>query len=107
HFEQNRCDSGTCGSVMTAVVGSRNGTGGTSTRFAPSRPRPTVRLRVLPVVAPDDPPSPAPVGVLMVRPRVRDRVPARGAVAAVATFAAGTGVADRLWPHSSQYPSAS
>src|SRR5215475_6624796 len=43
HELQNRWLSGTTGSVSTALVGSRSGTGGIATRFAPSRPRRLLR----------------------------------------------------------------
>jgi hypothetical protein len=49
---QKRCASGTDGSANTAVVGSRRGIGSISTRLAPRRPRPVVRVRPLTVRVP-------------------------------------------------------
>ncbi|GIH11948.1 hypothetical protein Raf01_01200 [Rugosimonospora africana] len=104
HFGQYRWDSGTAGSDCTAVAGSRNGTGGTTTRFAPSRPRPAVRLRLERPVPVETPASPAPVGAPP--PIVAAEVGTLRAEVPEAPVAdAGAALAGALWPHSSQYPS--
>jgi hypothetical protein len=92
---QKRCDSGTFGSFSTALAGSRSGTGGTSTRLAPSRPRPAERLRECPVLRPA---RPAPVGP--VNPAVgTEGTPTDGPATDGVPTATPTGA---LWPHSSQ-----
>jgi hypothetical protein len=89
---------------MTALAGSRSGTGGIATRLAPSRREP-VRVRP-PVRVPVEPDGPVPVRAAVVGPVPPVALPPGVAVAvpppavAVAVEPAGA-----LCPHSSQYPS--
>jgi len=88
---------------MTALAGSRSGTGGIATRLAPSRPRPPVRLRPLvpvPVTVAPVPVAPVPVAPVPVAPvPVAPDNPARvasgrlGAVAPTVAFAVAVIVA--------------
>jgi hypothetical protein len=111
---QNRWFSGTDGSDSTALAGGFGVTGGTTTRFAPSRPRVLARLPRLPL---DAPARPAPVGVppvgappAIVAPTLTG-VPPTLTSPAVPVPCRAAGI-DAAWsdagarcPHSSQYPS--
>src|SRR5262249_5705410 len=108
HLPQYRWDSGTAGSACTALAGSRSGTGGTTTRLAPSPPRPAVRLRLERPEPVDRPASPAPVGAPppTLTPAAAPPRPVAAEAGAPGAEAPET-APGALWPHSSQYPSES